>query len=24
LYFLSDQAQYVTGQTLEIAGGWNL
>jgi 3-oxoacyl-[acyl-carrier protein] reductase len=24
LYFLSDQAQYVTGQTLEVAGGWNL
>jgi 3-oxoacyl-[acyl-carrier protein] reductase len=23
-YFLSDQAQYVTGQTLEVAGGWNL
>jgi 3-oxoacyl-[acyl-carrier protein] reductase len=24
LYFLSDQAQYVTGQTLEVAGAWNL
>lgn len=24
MYFLSDQAQYVTGQTLEVAGGWNL
>jgi 3-oxoacyl-[acyl-carrier protein] reductase len=24
LYFLSDQSQYVTGQTLEVAGGWNL
>jgi 3-oxoacyl-[acyl-carrier protein] reductase len=24
LYFLSDQARYVTGQTLEVAGGWNL
>jgi 3-oxoacyl-[acyl-carrier protein] reductase len=24
LYFLSDAAGYVTGQTLEVAGGWNL
>ncbi len=24
LYFVSDDAEYVTGQTLEIAGGWNL
>ena len=24
LYFLSDAAEYVTGQTLEVAGGWNL
>jgi 3-oxoacyl-[acyl-carrier protein] reductase len=24
MYFLSDQAQYVTGQTLEVAGAWNL
>lgn len=24
LYFVSDEAEYVTGQTLEIAGGWNL
>lgn len=23
-YFLSPEAEYVTGQTLEIAGGWNL
>jgi 3-oxoacyl-[acyl-carrier protein] reductase len=24
LYFVSDGAEYITGQTLEIAGGWNL
>jgi 3-oxoacyl-[acyl-carrier protein] reductase len=24
LYFVSPEAEYVTGQTLEIAGGWNL
>jgi 3-oxoacyl-[acyl-carrier protein] reductase len=24
LYFVSDEAEYVTGQTLEISGGWNL
>jgi 3-oxoacyl-[acyl-carrier protein] reductase len=24
LYFLSPEAEYVTGQTLEISGGWNL
>jgi 3-oxoacyl-[acyl-carrier protein] reductase len=24
MYFLSDRAQYLTGQTLEVAGGWNL
>ncbi len=24
LYFVSDEAEYVTGQVLEVAGGWNL
>jgi 3-oxoacyl-[acyl-carrier protein] reductase len=24
LYFVSNEAEYVTGQTLEISGGWNL
>jgi 3-oxoacyl-[acyl-carrier protein] reductase len=23
-YFLSDEARYVTGANLEVAGGWNL
>jgi NAD(P)-dependent dehydrogenase (short-subunit alcohol dehydrogenase family) len=24
LYLVSDEAEYVTGQVLEVAGGWNL
>ena len=24
LYFLSEHSQYITGQTLEVSGGWNL
>jgi NAD(P)-dependent dehydrogenase (short-subunit alcohol dehydrogenase family) len=24
LYFVSPEAEYVTGQVLEVAGGWNL
>lgn len=24
LYFVSDEAEYVTGQVLEVAGGWNV
>jgi NAD(P)-dependent dehydrogenase (short-subunit alcohol dehydrogenase family) len=24
LYFVSPEAAYVTGQVLEVAGGWNL
>jgi len=24
VYFVSPEAEYVTGQVLEVAGGWNL